>query len=142
MLTQMPACAFCRQERELCSSHSIPDGFFKAISRHNNGQLISIPRNEGSIHLSQNTGQSKLLCKGCESHFNRNYDASLVNAFKAWDKKIQNEGFGVYYEFSANHLAQSLTSVFWRASVSGNDLYENATINVRDRTKLFIHLSR
>ncbi|MHA6325501.1 hypothetical protein [Roseivivax sp. CAU 1753] len=132
----MPICAFCQRDCELCASHSIPDGFFKAISRRNNGQLISIPKGKGKIGLSQNTGKAKLLCRECEANFNKNFDSPLTNALKAWDKQIKADGLGVRYEFSPNHLAQCLASVCWRASVTGNSMYANARVSVRDRARL------
>lgn len=132
----MPICAFCQEDRELCASHSIPDGFFKTISRRNNGQLISIPESEGKIGLSQNTGKAKLLCRECEAHFNKNFDSPLTNAFKAWDRQIKTNGLGVRYEFSPNHLAQCIASVCWRASVTGNNMYANARVGMRDRARL------
>lgn len=132
----MPICAYCQEDRELCASHSIPDGFFKAISRRNNGQLISIPQGEGKVGLSQNTGKAKLLCRECEAHFNKNFDGPLTNALKAWDKKIKANGLGVRYEFSPSHLAQCLASVCWRASVTGNSMYANARVGMRDRAQL------
>ena len=133
---EMAICIYCRNDRELCASHAIPDAFFRSTSRRNNGKLISIPGGEGSICLSQETGKSKLLCKQCEGDFNRQFDSSLVNAFKAWDKQIKNEGFGVRYKFSANQMAQGLASIFWRACVSGNDLYANAKVCNRSKAKL------
>lgn len=132
----MPICAFCQEDRELCASHSIPDGFSKAISRRNSGQLISVPKGEGKVGLSQNTGKANLLCKSCETHFNKNFDSPLTNAFKAWDKQIKAKGFGVRYEFSPNHLAQCLASECWRASVTGNSMYANARVSMRDRARL------
>lgn len=132
----MPVCAYCLNDRELSLSHSIPDAFFKSISRRNNGQLIDIPSGDGIIKLSQNTGKAKLLCKECEANFNRDFDSPLVNAFRTWDRQITENGFGVKYEFSPNHLAQCLASVFWRASVSGSDMYTNAKVSSRDKAKL------
>lgn len=132
----MLICAFCQKDRELCASHSIPDGFFKAISRRNNGQLISIPEGDGKIGLSQNTGKAKLLCRECETHFNKNFDSPLTNTFKAWDKQIKANGLGVRYEFSPNHLAQCIASVCWRASVTGNSMYANARVSMRDTARL------
>lgn len=132
----MAICAYCENDRELCASHAIPDGFFKSISRHNNGKLISIPGGEGNIHLSQETGKSKLLCKQCEGDFNRRFDSPLVNAFKTWDRKITKDGFGVRFEFSPSQMSQGLASIFWRACVSGNDMYANAKVGNRDKSKL------
>ncbi len=132
----MQICAFCQEDRELCQSHSIPDGFFKIISRQNNGQLISMPQGEGKIGLSQNTGKAKLLCSECEAHFNKNFDSPLTYAFKAWDKQIKAKGLRVSYGFSPNHLAQCIASVCWRASVTGNSMYENAKVGMRDRAQL------
>jgi hypothetical protein len=132
----MPICAFCQKERELCASHSIPDGFFRSISKQNNGQLISIPEGEGKIGLSQNTGKAKLLCKECEAHFNKKFDSPLTNALRAWDNKIEANGLGVRFEFSPSHLAQCLASVFWRASVTGSSMYANAKVGMHDSAQL------
>ena len=132
----MPICAFCQKDRVLCASHSIPDGFFKAISRRNNGKLIIVPEGEGKIGLSQNTGKAKLLCRECEAHFNKNFDSPLTNALKAWDKKIQANGLGVRYEFSPSHFAQCLASICWRASVTDNSMYTNARVDMIDRARL------
>lgn len=132
----MALCAYCNNDKELCASHAIPDGFFKSISRRNNGKLITVPSGPGSIHLSQETGKSKLLCKECEGDFNRKFDSPLVNAFRKWDRQITKKGFGVQYEFSPNEMAQGLASIFWRASVSGNDMYVNAKVSDRDKAQL------
>lgn len=132
----MVACAYCSNDRKLCVSHAIPDGFFKLISRKNNGKLITIPKGSGRIHLDQDTGGAELLCKECESLFNRQFDSPIVNAFKAWDRKIIQEGFDVQFEFSANQMAQCLASIFWRASESGNDMYVDAKVNHDDKAQL------
>lgn len=132
----MPVCAYCRNDRELCESHSIPNGIFKAMSRHSNGQLIAIPRGDGNIHRSQDTGSSKLLCRECEGDFNKRFDSPLVNALKAWDRRINEKGFRVRYEFPPNQGAQALASIFWRASVSTNDMYMGAKVSEQDKAKL------
>lgn len=132
----MPICAYCKVDKELCASHAIPNGFFKSISRRNNGKLVAIPKGDASVHLSQDTGKAKLLCKDCEGLFNRKFDSPLVNAFKDWDRQITKDGFGVRLEFSANQMAQGLASICWRASVSGNDMYANAEVSYRDKVSL------
>lgn len=132
----MPICAYCKRDTELCDSHAIPNGFFKSISRHNNGKLIAIPKGEGCVHLSQQTGKAKLLCQDCEGLFNREFDSPLVNAFKDWDRQIAEKGFSVRLEFLANKMAQGLASICWRASVSGNGMYTNAQVSSRDKAGL------
>lgn len=132
----MPVCAYCKKERELCASHAIPDGLFRLISRRNSGKLIAIPTGDGNIHFSNDTGKAKLLCIACEALFNRDFDAPLVNALKAWDSRIVQEGFGVRFRCCPNHIAQGLASIFWRASVSENDLYKSAKVSSQDRVNL------
>lgn len=132
----MPECAYCHNERELQRSHSIPDAFFRSISRQNNGQLLAIPTGDGRIHLSQETGLSELLCARCEGDFNKWFDGPLVNAFKRWDKKFIESGAGAKLDFSAEQMAQGLASIFWRASVSGNDLYSGAKVSPKDTQRL------
>ncbi|MCE1237110.1 MAG: hypothetical protein LWW93_12240 [Hyphomicrobiales bacterium] len=132
----MVICAYCKNEKELCESHSIPDGIFRVISRANNGKLISIPTDERAIHFSHDTGKAKLLCRDCEAFFNRNFDAPLVNLLKTWDRKIIEEGFGVKIAFCSNQIAQSLVSIFWRSSVSGAEMYRGARVSPRDQLAL------
>lgn len=132
----MAICPYCNEEKLLCESHAMPDGFFKLISKKNNGQLINISTDEGHIHRSQNTGKSKLLCKECEGDFNRRFDGPLVNAFKAWDKKITRQGFDARYEFSPDKIAQALISIFWRASESQNEMYINSKVAINEKKQL------
>lgn len=132
----MAICAYCQNDRILCASHAIPDGFFKTISRRNAGKLITIPRGKGFIHLSQDSGKADILCKPCERDFNRWFDGPLVNVMKAWDRRIQSEGFSARIEFSPNQMAQSLASIFWRASVSKNDMYAEAKVSSIDAETL------
>ncbi|SLN38010.1 hypothetical protein TRL7639_01888 [Falsiruegeria litorea R37] len=132
----MKKCAYCHNTAELRDSHAIPDAFFRSISKDNNGQLIAIPGSDGKIHLSQDTGKAKLLCEDCEREFNKRFDAPLVNAYRTWDKAFIEKGSGATLSFSAEQLAQGLASIFWRASVSGNDFYENASVTTPDIDRL------
>lgn len=133
---EMPICAYCNEDKELCDSHSIPDSIFRMILRNNNGKLVSIPLGEKDVQYSQDTGKAKILCRDCESLFNREFDGPLVNALKKWDRKIRQEGFGAIFEYCPSQLAQSLASIFWRASVSSAEMYKGAAISQRDRASL------
>ena len=132
----MPICVYCNEDKELCDSHSIPDGIFRMISRNNSGKIVSIPLGEKDVHYSQDTGKAKLLCENCEGLFNREFDGPLVNALKKWDRKITQEGFGATFEYCPSQLAQSLASIFWRASVSSAEMYKAANISQQDRATL------
>ncbi|PRX02802.1 UNVERIFIED_ORG: hypothetical protein BCL66_12630 [Martelella mediterranea] len=132
----MPICAYCLQNRSLCESHAIPDAFFRDISRRNSGKLIVIPEGPGKIHFGKNSGKAKILCSDCETHFNRLYDSPLVNALKEWDRLICQKGLEVRYDSSPEKIATSLAAIFWRASVSGNNIYANAKISHSDRALL------
>ncbi len=132
----MAICAHCNKDRELCESHAIPDAFFRGISRKNNGQLVAIPKGDGKVHHSQNSGKAQLLCKECEDHFNQKFDKYLVNAFKEWDQRIVRHGFKSRMDFSADHLTQCLASVVWRAAQTENSFYVGAKVNDKDSDKL------
>ncbi|RWR49960.1 hypothetical protein EOW65_08385 [Sinirhodobacter ferrireducens] len=121
-------CAFCQSDAELCASHSIPDGFFRLISRQNSGKLIQIPAGAGNIHFSNETGKAKLLCKVCEAYFNKEFDSPLVNAFKMWDLQIIERGLTAGYNFSTEHIAQALASIFWSEHLPENWTVTEATI--------------
>ena len=132
----MPICAYCKENRELCLSHAIPNGFFKGIKRENSGRLIHLQDGQDDNRYSTHTGEAKLLCKACEAYFNKEFDSPIVNAFKAWDRSIVENGFGTKFEFSPNHITQALASIFWRACVSPSVLYENAKVSVEDKEAL------
>lgn len=132
----MAICLYCTEDKDLCQSHAVPDGFFKLISRKNNGKLITIPEGPNALHLTQNTGKSSLLCEQCEAIFNTRFDAPIVNAFKDWDKQIIHDGFSVRYEFSPNQMAQALVSIIWRACETHNVMYNNSKIRKSEKTQL------
>lgn len=132
---QIGECKYCRKERELCDSHSIPNALFKCIFSKGNGQGIASSR-DGSIQNSQESGKAKILCKCCESDFNRDFDAPFVNALKEWNKKILEKGYSARYEFDPNHMAQCIASIFWRAAVSTNDMYGSEGLSNFEQLKL------
>lgn len=132
-------CAWCLHDKELCESHSIPDSLFKLISRKNNGQLIAIPSGLGKIHQTQDSGKIKILCKECESIFNKTYDAPFTNCMKEWDKLIVSSGLTSRYVGNPNQMAAAVISICWRACIArlkGSKVYSAAKLNKSDFTKL------
>lgn len=132
----MPICIYCKADTDLSNSHSIPDAFFRLISKKNNGSLIDISTEHDKIKRSQNSGKSRLLCKNCEAEFNRKFDSPTTNALKEWDKQIRTSGLDSRYEFCHNHLAQSFASIFWRSVVSDNEIYSSAALSTENKQQL------
>lgn len=125
-------CKFCHRTRELRSSHSVPNGFFRLLLKKSNGSAIGIPLGPGNISGSTDTGEALILCSECECDFNKAWDAPLVNALKRLDKKILEEGFSARIDFSHSQFAQAVASVIWRSCVSDASMYQNTEVNERD----------
>lgn len=117
-------CAYCDLDGDLCRSHAIPDAVFRPILTASNGSMISLTRDQGKVAGTNDTGKAWLLCRACETLFNRKWDGPLVNAIRKLDHAIKKDGYGCTIEYDHDALAQSLVSILWRSCVSDAHLYE------------------
>lgn len=124
-------CFCCGRHRELCQSHAIPDAIFRPLLRSGSGAAIVLPRGDGRIHRSSDTGKARMFCRECEAHFNRIFDGPLVNLLRLLDKKIETDGFSARVPFDHSELAQALVSVFWRACISPAATYSATKVSAR-----------
>lgn len=124
----MPICRSCGEDTKLCWSHAIPDAIFRPILRANNGSAIGLPKGDGKIHLTQDTGKAELFCNDCETAFNLKFDAPFINVLRELDTKICNESFSARVNFDHGHFARCIASIFWRASVSPAHMYSEVKL--------------
>jgi hypothetical protein len=132
-------CAFCLKRRPLQRSHSIPDAFFKEISRKNNGNLISLSGGLQQIEYTQDTGSDFLLCKDCEAEFNNKYDKYIIKTLKQWNSSIIENGLHYKAKIESEKFARSLLSIMWRASISNSPMYYEFKIS-RNHQKILREL--
>lgn len=118
-------------------SHAIPNAFFTSIFRSNNGSAIAIPKGNGKVHLTGDSGKAELLCQDCEARLNKEFDRPLVNCLRELDRRILETGFDARISFSHDHLARCIASVFWRGCISTAKMYSNVKLTTADESKLF-----
>lgn len=133
-------CTFCGEMSILQQSHAIPDSIFRMILRTSGGAAIAIPSDDRKIHRSNDTGKAYILCKNCESDFNKKWDAPLVNCLKILDKKIKIEGFSARQNFCHHQFAQAIVGIVWRACVSESEYYIGSKISKKHTDKLKVML--
>jgi hypothetical protein len=122
-------CRFCGNEGKLRNSHSIPNGFFRLLMQAGSGSAIDISTGPGKIRGTSDTGAEYLLCGQCETDFNKEFDAPLVNGLKLLDQKIQNIGFSARISFSHEQMAQAIASIIWRCCESGASHYDGTSVD-------------
>lgn len=132
----MALCTYCGKARMLCTSHAVPNGKFRPISRINSGKMIAIQCGEGKNQYTIDTGKTELLCSDCEAHFNHQLEAPLVNALNSSDIMIVQGGFSVRHAFDQHQMVQCLVSVFWRACQSISSRYSRASVSNSDQNLL------
>ncbi|MDD5222392.1 MAG: hypothetical protein PHE84_00245 [bacterium] len=118
-------CKLCLQDKELCSSHIIPEFLFKPTydEKHRAHQLTIEPLNNNYI---QKGIREELLCKSCEGKINK-YETYFS---QEWPKKLPKEiptdlcliENLDYEKFKLFHL-----SILWRASISKKE-FKNITL--------------
>ena len=129
-------CAYCFKFGALRNSHAIPRAAFTAMLATGNGNAIGIPHGDGNAHLTSDTGDAPLLCDKCEQHFNREFDAPMINALKSLENEILTKGFRASIKFEANHLAHAVVSVAWRICLSPAFMYSEVMLNKRHMQEL------
>ncbi|MDP2122516.1 MAG: hypothetical protein Q8K28_21655 [Hoeflea sp.] len=118
-------------------SHAIPNAFFRPILRSNNGSAVAIPKGDGKIHLTGDTGKAKLLCQSCEARLNEDFDKPLVDCLRELDRQILKTGFSACISFSHDRLARCIASVLWRGCISTAEMYRDVKLTASDEHKLF-----
>ncbi|MBE2165347.1 hypothetical protein IIQ43_12515 [Acinetobacter oleivorans] len=125
-------CKLCGDEKELQRSHVIGKTVFSKILKESIGNyLVDISVNNQKISKSNDTWDSKLLCKECESFFNRKYENYSVYVLRKKQNGVQTiEGnHGIYFRnVDQSRIILYLCSIYWRAAHSTHKAYEGVRI--------------
>lgn len=127
----MGVCLACRRVRKLCLSHAIPKSAFTPLMRSGNGSAIAIPKGDGNIHRTNDSGDAPLLCEECEAIFNTAFDGPLANALKKLSNEIWKNGHDAKIEFPADQAAHALVSIAWRICFSSASIYSQVKLDKR-----------
>ncbi len=125
MMRKHGKCAYCGQEKTLCSSHAIPYAFFKEMLRKGDGKAIAIPAGHGRIHFDSDSGADYLLCVECESYFNTEFDRPLIFSINKFNNNEDENKLSIVSEI----FVRSLASIVWRACVSNAVFYSHIQVN-------------
>ncbi len=118
-------CAFCKSDRNLKNSHSIPLAAFRPLLKSGSGSLIAIPNGNDNVRRIQDTGAYEMLCFQCEREFNEEFDSQLIYVLKSLREKCSaTEGFAVV-KANTDIFAKSMVSVVWRMAYSGAQMYSD-----------------
>lgn len=101
--------------------------FFRHIlRRQGGGQFAEISIGARKNRLTQKTGASPILCAGCEGWFNDEFDKyidRLLNGVSP-PNSVSELKKPIFLRGETNRLSQFILSVFWRASLSDDPLFE------------------
>jgi len=114
-------CPWCGRYGELQASHSIPRSFFSLVNRKSRtGQLFRLTSDRRATTKSQDSGAAPMLCKRCESEFNKNFDKPIAKLLIAESKCAAGKQFS---SRETTIIVLFMLSVVWRAAHSTNELY-------------------
>lgn len=134
----MSMCKLCKQERELCNSHIIPE-FVHASLYDDGGKMIGFKFGEEGIrsHLVQKGLREPLLCASCEQLLNHDYEQPNVGLWRklasheeevpsGWAPFSTPDGAkGIHVrDIDYSSFKLLLLSMLWRSSVSRRREFE------------------
>ena len=132
-------CAKCLKEVEFSHSHSIPRSFFRHIHRlQAGGQFVQCTTGPEKTHLAQNTGASPMLCADCEGWMNKIFDKPICRALTTipTPRSFGDLQKSIFLKVETDLLSRFILSVFWRASLSDNPMYERFKLPEEESNKL------
>jgi hypothetical protein len=129
-------CALCLRERELRSSHIVPEFAYKpAYDELHRMHAIPSHAPDENFYLQKGL-RDPLLCAECEGFINDNYEKPFHKFWVQGDQleKMRAAGRNVidgidYASFKLFHL-----SVVWRASVCKNPAFSNVSLGPHDES--------
>lgn len=142
----MQTCKLCRQMKDICKSHAIPNSFFKKIFRPNNGQGILITEDIEDYTKTQDSWAVHQLCKDCEGLLNREYEAYSISLLRENEGMVVKTAEGVRFnQINANKLYMFFIAILWRAALSDHDYYSKVAFpyqfenkNIAEKMRLSI----
>lgn len=120
-------CRLCKQDKELCDSHAIPNSAFRFLFRRGNGKAVAFFDDESTItDYSSDSWSGHLLCKECEEHLNERYDRYGISVLKGNACKVQRGSEGVTFTgIDRQRFRMFVLSVLWRMAISSHPAYGN-----------------
>lgn len=131
-------CQLCHEIKSLCSSHIIPNLFFRRTKEPAQA-IYFFTDGEGKIKKGQETWQEYLLCKKCEDQFG-SYETYINQMLYYPDKvkvKITNsphkQGF---HGLNFRILKLFQLSILWRASISTQNEFARINLTYQQNEEL------
>ena len=126
----MPICCLCCKEKELKSSHAIPDTVFKKILKGDSGKSIVVPGGgDEPIHYSSDSWDTLQLCDKCETLLNKHYESYSIKVLRGAIGQFKKHSIGVTFSrIDTSKLINFFIAVFWRAANSKHDSYSKVYI--------------
>lgn len=120
------ACALCRSDSELCSSHIVPEFFYRPIYDEDN-RTLSLRYGETRAGIIQKGQRERLLCRRCEDQFQRyeDYFARYWYQKPAPARGVLGEALSLD-DLDYPKLKLLLLSIVWRASVAKQKPFDSA----------------
>jgi len=127
-------CKLCGEEKKLIKSHIIPESFYRDAYIQNQGCMVS--KNDYSKRLPIGIYDKEIVCDECEKTFQKWDDYGYEFFYKILTtsgKTIQKNGENIGLLFNKvkyNELKLFLMSVLWRASVCGDDFFDQISLGL------------
>lgn len=121
-------CKLCGEETKLIKSHIIPESFYRDAYTENRG--IMVRKDDYSKRLPVGIYDKEIVCAGCEKTFQKwdEYGYNFFNKILTTSgKMIQRKGENIALLFNNikyKELKLFLMSVLWRASVCGDEFFD------------------
>lgn len=119
-------CKLCQNNTFLCSSHIIPETFFKGVYGKKN-RAVPISLENPSLKLVQQGDREKLLCKKCEQKFSKwekILKSDLVDIEHRKDNRLRftriDENYFKVKNIQYKEFKLGILSILWRMSVASN----------------------
>lgn len=120
----MPKCWLCDEEKSLRDSHSVPNSYFKAIFRKNNGWGLLLTQNQ-VIPNHSDSGDWQLLCGDCESKINHQCETYSINKLKLRNNSNDYTHSIVFDDIDCSRILRFCIAILWRASISPAEYFRD-----------------
>lgn len=125
-------CKLCSKEKKLIKSHIIPESFYRdAYIKH---EGIMVRKDDHSKRLPVGIYDKEIVCAKCEKTFQKldEYGYEFFNKILPTSGKIikkNNENIAILFNnIKYKELKLFIMSVLWRASVCGDDFFDQVSL--------------
>lgn len=132
----MAKCYLCGHVKPLLQSHSIPNSYFKAIFRKNNGKGILLSSQGDPDHKASDSGDWELLCEDCEREINEGCEKYVINRFRFKRNAEEFERSIRFDDVVCAKVVRFCIAILWRASISPAVLFRGFKLG-RDLESVF-----